>query len=71
MADEAIKLSHKTLETDPGHHEPYSSIGEAYTVKGNFAEAEEWYRKCIDVNKHFYPTYWELAKMCLREERTT
>lgn len=40
MADEAIKLSQKTLESNPSHHEPYSSIGEAYTVKGNFSEAE-------------------------------
>jgi len=27
MADEAIKLSHRTLESDPSHHEPYSSLG--------------------------------------------
>ena len=35
--DNAIRLSEKALQENPSHHEPYTSLGDAYEAKGNLS----------------------------------
>lgn len=55
------------MSLNPNHHEPYSTMGDAFKTKGSLQEAEIWYKKCIEVNSQFEDAYFELALMYLNK----
>lgn len=61
--DEAIVWSHKAIELNPSHHEPYHSLADAFKGKGMLAEAKRWYLKCIGINDQFDEAYLKLARI--------
>ena len=45
--DSAMRLSHEVIEKSPDNYPAHSILGRAYLVKGQFAQAEEIFRRMI------------------------
>ncbi|MCB1195371.1 tetratricopeptide repeat protein [bacterium] len=51
----------KVIEADPGYLKPYTTIGNIYFTRRNYADAIEHYKKAVAIYPSFMPTRLNLA----------
>lgn len=59
--DEAITLFEKALETDPQNELLLDGAGAAYSLKGDFERAKQYFLECLDADPGFVPARKNLA----------
>jgi tetratricopeptide (TPR) repeat protein len=59
--DEAISLFEKALETDPQNELLLDGAGAAYSLKGDFERAKQYFLDCLDADPGFAPARKNLA----------
>ncbi len=62
--DDAIAMSRKSLELRPSP-ETYSNVGTIEFVRGNYAEAAQYYEKAVALNPSFHLLWGNLGDACV------
>ena len=67
LRDEAFDVARKLLEDFPGSADPLGLMGTVQNQFGNSAEAEEWWRRCLERDPRRVDIYEVLAVAFLRK----
>lgn len=59
--DEAIMTFEKALERDPQNERLLNATGAAYSLKGDFDRAKQYFLECLDIDPGFVPARKNLA----------
>ena len=65
--DEALKDYGKALELEPGNYSAALFTANTYDRKNDFAQAAEWYQRCVKLNPNIETAYRYYADMLARE----
>ena len=49
------------INKEPGNHQAYNKIGLIYSGKGDFENAEKYFKNAIIVNNNYYEAYFNLG----------